>query len=336
MPNPENCTLKELEIAARAAKIQRTYVRLMAIKALITGFTHGQVAKLFGVNEDSVSRWVRRFNERGIDGITEGPRSGRRPKISAEQTDGIRDLLLHPEKVSETHWTGRKFHGYLTNCCQLEAGYSTLMRWLRDAGFRLKVPRPWPLGQDEEKRKEFVELIRTFLQDFGVDLWFLDECGIEGDPRPKARFAMRGDKILQPYSGAHLRMNVMGMVMPREGELYALEVSHCDTEVFQVFLDHANNDIEFKRLRNILIMDNASWHKTKSLKWGRFEPLFLPPYSPDLNPIERLWLILKAQWFSGFYAKSLDELIDRLTLGLRWLIDRKNQNRKTCSIPTEI
>jgi transposase len=61
-------------------------------------------------------------------------------------------------------------------------------------------------------------------------------------------------------------------------------------------------------------MDNASWRKTTSPKWGRFEPLFLPPYSPDLNPIERLWLILKAHWFSGFYAKSLDELIERLTL----------------------
>ncbi|MGC8908706.1 MAG: transposase, partial [Desulfomonilaceae bacterium] len=121
-----------------------------------------------------------------------------------------------------------------------------------------------------------------------------------------------------------------------EGEFYALEVSHCDTEVFQIFLDHANQDIELKRPRNILIMDNASWHKSKSLNWGRFEPIFLPPYSPDLNPIERLWLILKAQWFSGFYAKTFDELIDRLTLGLRWLIDRNEDNIKTCSIPTVI
>jgi hypothetical protein len=41
----------------------------------------------------------------------------------------------------------------------------------------------------------------------------------------------------------------MGMVMPREGESYALEVSHCDKEVFQIFLDHANQDIEFQRPR---------------------------------------------------------------------------------------
>jgi len=67
-----------------------------------------------------------------------------------------------------------------------------------------------------------------------------------------------------------------------------------------------------------------------------FEPVFLPPYSPDLNPIERLWLIMKAEWFSGFYAKTKDQLIDRLTQALRWLIDRKNENVKTCAIPTEL
>ena len=46
----------------------------MAIKALTMGLSHKHAASLFGVNEDSVSRWVRGFNERGIDGIPEGPR----------------------------------------------------------------------------------------------------------------------------------------------------------------------------------------------------------------------------------------------------------------------
>ncbi len=336
MPNPENCALAELETAAKASSVQRSYVRLMAIKALIMGLPHKQVAALFGVNEDSVSRWVRRFNQRGIDGLTEGPRSGRPPKISGEQAYEYSKLVLHPELVNETHWTGRKFHGYLTRHCQMEAGYSTLMRWLHDEDFRLKVPRPWPDGQDEEKRKAFIELIRKFLGDQCVDLWFLDECGVEGDPRPKRRFAKKGDKIRQAYGGAHLRMNVTGMVLPRKGEFYALEFSHSDTEIFQIFLNHANRDIKFERPRNLLILDNASWHKSKSLDWGEFEPIFLPPYSPDLNPIERLWLVMKDEWFSGFYAKTKDQLIERLTDALRWLMTRQDENTKTCDVPTEL
>ena len=147
---------------------------------------------------------------------------------------------------------------------------------------------------------------------------------------------MKGDKIRQPYSGAHIRMNATGLVLPKTGEFYALEFSHSDSELFQIFLDHANQDVSLERPRNLLILDNATWHKRKSLNWGRFEAVFLPPYSPDLNPIERLWLIMKAEWFSGFYAKTKDQLIDRLTLALRWLIDRKDENTKTCAIPTEL
>ena len=97
MPNRENCSQLELQTAAKAAPIQRTNLRLMAIKALTMGITHEQVAVLFGVNEDSVSRWIRRFNERGIDGITEGPRSGRPPKIKPEQSRQYSELILHPE-----------------------------------------------------------------------------------------------------------------------------------------------------------------------------------------------------------------------------------------------
>lgn len=56
----------------------------------------------------------------------------------------------------------------------------------------------------------------------------------------------------------------------------------------QAFLDEANCDLHLDRPRTLLICDNASWHKHASLDWGRFKPVYLPPCSPDLNPIERL------------------------------------------------
>ena len=127
-----------------------------------------------------------------------------------------------------------------------------------------------------------------------------------------------------------MRANVTGMVCPRTGQFYALEFSHSDSVVFQTFLIHANRDVTRSRPRNLLICDNASWHKKKSLDWGDFEPVFLPPYSPDLNPIERLWRILKAEWFCDFIAKDREALTNRLDKALCWLIDREEGNRVTC------
>jgi len=215
-------------------------------------------------------------------------------------------------------------------------GYSTLVRWLHENDFRLKVPRPWPDRQDEEKRRAFVAQVRGWLADETVDLWYLDEMGVEGDPRPRRRWAKKGEKIRVTKNGDHVRMNVTGMVCPRTGQFYALEFTHSDGVVFQTFLDHANADVPLERRRNLLICDNASWHKNKSHDWGAFEPAFLPPYSPDLNPIERLWLVLKAEWFSDSIAKDRHHLIDRLSKALCWLIDRKQKNVATCTIKQQL
>jgi len=160
----------------------------------------------------------------------------------------------------------------------LEVGYRTVIRWLRENNFRLKVPQPWPDRQDEAERNAFQERIRGFLADKSIDLWYLDECGVEGDPRPRRRWAQKGTKARVTKNGGHLRMNVTGMVCPRTGAFYALEFSHIDTEVFTFFLQRAQQDIKRTRPRNLLIMDNASSHKAKNLPWGDFEPIYLPAY----------------------------------------------------------
>jgi transposase len=311
---------------------------MMAIKALLFGIGHDQVAKLYNVTRRSLSGWVSRFNERGLDGLIEGHRSGRPAKITPEQATQCFDLVRNPGKAGEVHWTGKKFHGYLQRELGIEVGYSTIARWLHDQGFRLKVPRSWPSRQDPEKRKSFLKRLCVLLEDPEVDLWYLDETGVEGDPRPRRRYALRGEKIRQPYQGTHIRRSVTGLVCPRTGQFYSLIFSHSDRQVFQAFLDHANEDMEFERPRNVLILDNASWHKdpAEEMEWGRFECFYLPPYSPDLNPIERLWLVMKGEWFADFYARTTEDLIKRLCLALNWLIDRRELNKKTCGIPTRL
>lgn len=336
MPNAENCSLVELETAAQAAISRRSHVRLMAIKALIMGVAHPTVARLFGVCVRTLGRWVLRFNQGGIDGLIERARPGRPCKITPELSVQYEELIEHPDRANYTHWTAKKFHGYLRKELDQEIGYRTVVRWLHRQDFRLKVPRPWPNGQDEEKRRAFVHQIKAFLEDPDIDLWYLDETGIEGDPRPRRRWAKRGQKIRQPYQGTHIRMSATGVVCPRTGEFYALMIPHSNATVFQIFLDNANADIVFERKTNLLILDNASWHKSKSLNLGRFERVFLPPYSPDLNPIERLWLLMKGDWFSDFYARSREELTARLIDALNWIIDRRELNTKTCGIPTKL
>jgi transposase len=229
-------------------------------------------------------------------------------------------MMTDPERAGRTFWTAKAFHGFLKSEHRIECGYETVRRFFREQGFRLLVPRPWPERQEapevQQKREGFRRNLEVWAQAPDVELWFSDETGVEGEPRPYRRWAPKGSEPHVAHNGDHIRMNALGMVCPRNGEFFAIEASHCDTDVFQAFLDTANRTIRPTRRRNILIIDNASWHKSAGLRWGAFEPQYLPPYSPDLNPIEWLWLVMKKKWFNNIHCKTVDTLIERLDKAL--------------------
>jgi len=54
------------------------------------------------------------------------------------------------------------------------------------------VPRPWPERQNEEQGHAFLDQLRLWQADPNLELWFADECGVEGDPRPRRRWSARG------------------------------------------------------------------------------------------------------------------------------------------------
>ena len=176
--------------------------------------------------------------------------------------------------------------------------------------------------------------MKTLAEEPDTDIWFLDESGFEGESRSRRRWDKKGRKTKVIKNGDHIRMSVIGMVCPRTGEFFALEVSHVDTEVFQVFLNEVKKGIKPKRKHNVIIMDNASWHKRSSLDFHGYEPKYLPPYSPDLNPIERIWLLMKQRWFNNVHCKNHDQLIDHLTKSLLDVINDPEQVKKTASIGT--
>lgn len=217
MPNLENASLAELETACGAAPYREGHDRMMAIRALALGIPPAQVALLHQVTPRTLTHWINRFNARGIDGLIDRRRSGRPRAIAPEQAPQLRALILRPDQVGVTHWTGKKFHGHLREELELEVGYSTVIRWLHDHHFRPKVPQPWPDRQDEQARKAFIERVARWLADEQVELWYADETGIEGDPRPRRRWAERGKKARLTKNGDHLRMNACGPGLPAYG-----------------------------------------------------------------------------------------------------------------------
>jgi hypothetical protein len=132
-----------------------------------------------------------------------------------------------------------------------------------------------------------------------VELWFGGECAIEAGTRPRRRWAEPGSKPETPYSSSHVRRSVIGVERPSDGSLSSLIVTY-----FQAF---AEEQPPKEGICQFLILDTASWHKSK-FNWHHFEPEFLPPYSPDLNPIETFWLRVKTDFFADFLCWAGNDL----------------------------
>ena len=97
-----------------------------------------------------------------------------------------------------------------------------------------------------------------------------------------------------------------GAVEPTTGESFFLELPQLNTINFQIFLNEFAH--YYQDTLNIVLMDNGSCHKAKSLLMpDNVVCLFLPPYSPELNPIERLWRDVKDQ-LSWVLAAQIEEL----------------------------
>ena len=332
--NPENATPEELLVAAEASPTRRGYLRLNAIRLLLLGYSRAQVCQITNRSDRMVRLWIELFNRGGIDALRTKKPGGRPRKVKLER---VRDLLApvleDPAQAGVMHWTGVKVHGYLEQQLCVDLGYRTAVRWLHELDYHLRFPRPWPERQNEQQRQAFLEQLRGWADDPTVKLWFCDECGVEGDPRPRRRWVQPGQPRTVPYLGDHIRQNVVGAVNPSTGELVTLIMDGVDTDVFQFFLDQLAETVpKVQGVRQLLILDNASWHKAARLDWHHFEPVYLPGSSPDFNPIERLWLRLKADWFWDFIARTDEELTARLCTALRAFMNQPDQTASICSI----
>ena len=99
---------------------------------------------------------------------------------------------------------------------------------------------------------------------------------------------------------------LFGAFSPITGDHFELELPHCNTDTFQIFLNEFSQKSpdEFK----ILLLDNGAFHKAERLIIPlNIALLFIPPYSPELNPAEKIWWKMKRA-FSGKLHKTLDNI----------------------------
>lgn len=96
-------------------------------------------------------------------------------------------------------------------------------------------------------------------------------------------------------------------IEPGTGENFTLEIPNVNVICMNIFLEEFAK--EYPKEEIILVMDGAGWHKSKDLQVpDNIEIILLPPYSPELNPVERFWQCIKQNTIKNKVYPTLDAL----------------------------
>lgn len=119
-------------------------------------------------------------------------------------------------------------------------------------------------------------------------------------PITRHRITLPGVKPIQTAKPGYEYFYLYGAIEPETGQRFFTEHERLNSDCFQVFLNRFAE--AFPHSHNVMILDNGRFHKAKKLTVpSNVEFMFLPPYSPELNPVERLWQDLKDQLAFDFY-----------------------------------
>lgn len=139
-----------------------------------------------------------------------------------------------------------------------------------------------------------------------INLYFEDESRFGLLTILRRMITAKGIKPVAPFLHRFDNLYLFGAFSPITGSSYLLEMPHCNSQSFQIFMDQmaVRDADEFK----IVILDNGAFHHAKSLQIApNMAFIFLPPYSPELNPAEKMWRYFKDK-VSMIAYQSLESL----------------------------
>ena len=167
-----------------------------------------------------------------------------------------------------------------------------------------------------------------------VELWFMDEARVGQKGGVTHVWYQKGVRPRgvrqQGFSSAHL----FGAVCPERGEGVALVLPEVSTAAMGVFLAKLSRAVP-AGTHAVLVLDRAGWHVSESLNVPpNLTLIHPPPYSPELNPVERVWEYLRDRWLSHrVLAGGYEAVVDAACAAWNALLAEPGRLRSLTSFP---
>src|SRR5947208_3759177 len=165
-----------------------------------------------------------------------------------------------------------------------------------------------------------------------VEVWFQDEARIGQKNSLTRVWGQTGSRPAAPKDLGFASAYVFGAVCPSQGKAAALIMPICNTTAMNHHLCEISSQVAADA-HAVVILDGASWHNSHGLVVpSNITLLALPPYSPELNPVERIWHYLRSHWLANSVFRSLADIMDACEMAWNRFATNTGLVRSLCAV----
>jgi len=314
----------DLEYKLKNPKDYSERNRLCVILGYDEGISTQDLAKTLRISLITVQEYLREYDSQNKTGSSH--RGGSESKLSRDQTES---LLKHLQE--KTYLKVKGIIAYVRDRYGIKYSRSGMTDWLIQHGFTYKRPKKVPGKLDPQKQRVFIEEYTALKETLepNEEIYFIDAVHPEHQSQSVCGWIKKGVQKTLQTSGKQLRLHFAGALCLTGMKIFAEEYKTVDADAMIDFFKKLEKQTEAQVIH--VILDNARSNKNKKLEGflrsSRIKVHYLPPYSPNLNPIERLWKILREntvynryyetsvtffQAIRGFFLEEIPKLTDVL------------------------
>ena len=319
----------------------------LAILAVMDGQSFAQVALILRVHEKTIAAWVCAFCCYGLQGALHQKPTGRPPKLTPTQKAALAQLIEEgPVKAgfSGACWRSPMIQQLIYDRFGVLYNVFYIAQLLKNLGFSFQKAAFVSDHLDEHKRQEWrtktwPQILRAANTQKAL-LLFGDEASFPQWGTLTYTWARRGQQPKVKTSGKRKGYKVFGLIDYFTGDFfYQGQDGRLNSAAYIAFLTRV---LEQTTQPIILIQDGAKYHTSTETKaffaqqTAQLQVVQLPTYSPDYNPIEKLWKQIKQQETHLHYFPTFEVLTEKVEQALLKFTNTPEEILTLCSLPTEL
>lgn len=326
--------VRALRVAHKSSKDKKLADRIKAIFYLHYGLSYKEIATLLFLDEVTLRRYEKQYKERGIAGLLEYRYSGGKSRLSLLQQEQLERYL-----VKTTLTTAQQVRAYIDTTYGKEYSVIGVTKLLHRMGFSYKKPKVVPGKVSVVAQEAFLDTYKNLKGHLGAKdhVYFSDATHPTHNTKPSYGWIKKGKKndVYIKSNTGRKRINILGALDIGDKTAIVIEKETINADAIIALLEAVKD--KQKQGKVYLVVDNAKYHYARLvnqwlLRHPRFKLIFLPPYSPNLNIIERLWRFFHQKVTNNHYFESFTEFKEQ---SLAFFKNLKQYKRELETLLTE-